>query len=123
MDEEEFDSLLQLRPFGTEEARQLDLRMRRKATLATALWGKTLDELKRQLLEGTPQIPAGFDLTDLRELLQSTEQLASALRNPRNELASRLALASRTILVRGERYTEWEARCEVIRRAIEHWSR
>jgi|SRR5215468_3606679 len=119
MDEQEFDLLLPWRPFGTAEARRLDLRMRRSAALGAKLWGNTTDELKRRLLEGSPEIPAGFDLADLRELLETTEQLASALRNPRNELTSRMALASQTIVVGRERYTEWEARCEIIRRAIE----
>jgi hypothetical protein len=49
MDEEEFDSLMPGRPFGTEEAMRADAQWRRCAALAGALFGKTLDDLRRQL--------------------------------------------------------------------------
>ena len=118
--EEEFDALIRARPFGTQDANRADLRLRRSASLAATLWGKTPDELRRQLLAASPEIPTGFDLADFRELLHTTEQLLAGMRNPKNEFMSRMALASQTIVVGTQRFTEWEARCEVIRRAIEY---
>jgi hypothetical protein len=50
MDEEEFDSLMQWRSFGTDDAIREDARLRRCATLGTALWGRTSEYLQRQLL-------------------------------------------------------------------------
>jgi len=68
MDEEEFDALRRWRPFGTEDAMRLfnrdssdiELRMR----LGAALWGRTSEDLRRQLLAPHPEIPPGFDLAD-----------------------------------------------------------
>jgi hypothetical protein len=67
MDEQEFDSVIR-QPFGTKDAMREDARLRRCATLAGALFGRTPDNLQRQLLKPYPEIPSGFDLTDLREL-------------------------------------------------------
>jgi hypothetical protein len=50
MDEEEFDSLMQSRPFGRKDAIRADVQLRRRMTLAIALWGRTLDHPQRQLL-------------------------------------------------------------------------
>ena len=50
MGEEEFDSLMQSRPFGREDAIRADVQLRRRMTLAIALWGKTLDDPQHQLL-------------------------------------------------------------------------
>jgi hypothetical protein len=50
MDEEEFDSLIQSRPFGREDAMRADDQLRRRMTLALAPWGWTLDDLQRQPL-------------------------------------------------------------------------
>jgi hypothetical protein len=61
MDEQEFDSLMQSRPFGRDDAMRADLQLRRGVTLAIALWGRTPDDLQRQLLAPSPQIPSGFD--------------------------------------------------------------
>jgi len=59
------------------------------------------------------------DLADFRELRQTTQQLVVAMRNPRNELMSRLAAASQTIVVGTQRHNEWEARLEIVFRAME----
>ena len=50
MDEEEFDSLMQSRAFGREDALRADVQLRRRMTLSIALWGRTLDDPHRQLL-------------------------------------------------------------------------
>jgi len=112
MDEEEFDALIHLRPFGTEDAKRADIWYRRSTSLATILWGKTANDLRRQLLTHPPEIPSGFDLADYREVQRTTEQISAAM--------SRTGLEFRTIVVGAQRYTEWEARCEIIRRAIEY---
>jgi len=112
--------LIQSRPFGTEDARRVDFRLRRRASLATTLWGKTPDDLQRQLLARSPAIPSGFDLADFRDLLRTTEQLLAAMKSPRNDLMFRMAAASQTIVIGTQRYTEWEARSEIIRRAIRY---
>ena len=112
MDEEEFDALIQRQPFGTENAKRADLQYRRSISLAATVWSKTADDLRRQLLAPSPEIPSGFGLADFEDLLRITEPLTAAM--------NRIAFASQTIVVGTQRYTEWEARCEIIRRAIEY---
>lgn len=75
MDEEEFDSLMQLQPFGTEDAMRVEAQWRRGAALAAALWGRTAADLERQLLARYPEIPPGFDLADFRRLQQSAQRI------------------------------------------------
>ena len=112
MDEEQFDALIQPRRFGTEDAKRADLQYRRGLSLATILWGKNSDDLRRQLLAPSPDVPPGFDLADFREVQRTTVQIWAAM--------SRTGLEFETIVVGTQRYTEWEARCEIIRRAIEY---
>jgi hypothetical protein len=120
MDEQNLDWLMQWQPFGTEDAKRADLRLRRSQALALGLWGKTPDDLKRQLVRARPEIPSGFELTDFRVLLQTTQRLVDAMKNPGNELMSRIAYGSGILIVGPQRYTEWEARREVVRRAIQY---
>jgi hypothetical protein len=51
MDEAEFDSLMQSRPFGREDAMRADAALRHHSTLGLALWGQTSADLQRQLKE------------------------------------------------------------------------
>lgn len=120
MGEEEFDSLLQSRPFGRDDAMRADLQLRRRVTLAMALWGRTPGDLQRQLLAPSPEIPSGFDLTDLRELQRSAEKISAGMGEPQYARLSRLTFSSQTIFVGAQRFTAWEARCEIVRRAIEY---
>jgi hypothetical protein len=114
MDEQEFDSLTQWRPFGREDAmRKLD----RRVMLATALWGRTSNDLQRQLLARYPEIPASFDLADFRDLQRSALTISASWGGPK---FAWMSLASPNIFVRAERFTAWEARCEIVRRAIEY---
>jgi hypothetical protein len=46
MDEEEFESLMQSRPFGREDAMRADLQLRSRMTLAIALWDRTPDDCR-----------------------------------------------------------------------------
>lgn len=117
MDEQEFDALFQ-RPFGRQDAMQVDARLRRCATLAAALWGRTSDDLRRQLIASTPEIPSGFDLADFRALERSVQMISARLSDQRFSWLSPRASSSPIISVGARRFTLWEARCEVVRRAI-----
>ena len=121
MNEEEFDSLMTGRPFGTEDAMRADDQMRRIFTLGAALWGRTPADLQRQLLAPHPEIPSGIGLPDLRELLRNVEVMLAAFHDEKNTLASiSIALSSPTISIGAQQFTAWEARCEIIRRAIKY---
>jgi hypothetical protein len=122
MKEEEFDSLMKGRSFGTEDATRADAQLRRMFTVGAALWGKTPDDLKRQLLATHPEIRPGLGLSDLRELLRRVETILAAFHNPKNAwlAPSVVALSSPTIAVGTQQFTAWEARCEIIRRAIQY---
>lgn len=123
MDEEEFDSFMPSRPFGTEDAMRADARLRRCTALGMALWGRTLEDLQRQLLAPSPEIPSGFDLADLRELQRSAHQISACFSDPRSKWLSRFASFSPAISVGTQRFTVWEARSEIVRRAIEYLER
>ncbi|HTT65307.1 MAG TPA: hypothetical protein VMG35_25840 [Bryobacteraceae bacterium] len=112
------------RPFGTEEVAHWEAELRRKTglvmTLGTALWGRTSEDLRRQLLALHPEIPPGFDLADFRELLRWTAQISSAVVAARRRGFSPSMLSSPTVMVGNEGFTVWEARYEIVRRAIDY---
>jgi hypothetical protein len=118
MDEHEFDALMPSHTFGLEDAKRADVQMRRRMALGLALWGRTSEDLQRQLLADHPQIPSGFALADFLELQQNAETIAASLIDPSKAWLSRLPLSSGTILVGTQNLTAWEARCEIVRRAI-----
>jgi hypothetical protein len=118
MDEQQFDSLFQ-QPFGRQDTIQADARLRRCIALGIKLWGRTSDDLQRQLLSPYPEIPSGFDLEDFRELQRSAQIISQNLGDPRNVWLSR-SISSATIFIGTQRFTAWEARCEIVRRAIEY---
>jgi hypothetical protein len=121
MDEQEFDALFPSRPFGTREAMLEDARGRRCTTLATLLFGKTPDDLRRQLLASHPKIPIGYDLADFQDLVRHLEMITTALSNPRNTWLSSLRAAAFGVIVVGtKQLSVWEARLEVVRRAIDY---
>jgi len=99
-----------------------DVQLRRGMTLGIALWGSTLDDLRRQLLAPSPEIPPGFELADFRELERSAQEILAGLSDPRfaSLSQSHLAFSSHTIVVGIQRFTAWEARCEIVRRAIDY---
>ena len=123
MDEAEFDSLMQSRPFGREDAMRADAALRRRSTLGLALWGRTSADLQRQLLAVHPEIPSGFNLDDLRDLERSIHTISSFLSDPRFAWLSHLAFCSWVISAGTQHFTAWEARCEIVRRAIEYLER
>jgi hypothetical protein len=121
MDEQAFDSWMQSREghsFGTEDAKQVDLRLRRSKALAIKLWGRMPDALKRQLAAPCPEIPSGFDPADFRELQQTTGRFVAVMQS--HKLMSRMVSGSKTVVVGDQPYTEWEARFEILRRVIEY---
>ncbi len=120
MDEEEFDAMMGTRPFTREDAGRLEAQWRRSANLGVALWGRTSADLQRQLLARYPEIPAGFTLSDFRDLQRTTDTLARLSRDPRYSAIAAMGHSSATITVGTEQFTAWEARCEVVRRAIEY---
>lgn len=123
MDEQEFDALFQ-RPFRKADFQRADAQWGRSATLASALFGRTPEDLRRQLVASHPQIPSGFDLADFRDLEQHVRTISglvlSGSSNPRMAWLSPwlTQFASATVMTGGQRYTVWEARCEIVRRAI-----
>ncbi|MDR3701886.1 MAG: hypothetical protein P4L56_19710 [Candidatus Sulfopaludibacter sp.] len=118
MDEEEFDAMMGARPFGLEDARRLEAQWHRSATLGNLLWGMTSADLQRQLLAPYPEIPSGFALADFRDLQRTADRLARLARDPRYSALAAMGRPSATITVGTEQFTAWEARCEVVRRAI-----
>jgi len=116
MDEEEFDSLIQAGSFTTRDATLLDAKLRRRTMLGLALWGRTLDDLKRQLIASHPEIPEGVDVAELRELHQHLQNIPDTLKNR----LSGSAIFSATVSIGTQRFSAWEARCEVVRRALEY---
>src|ERR1700756_6076450 len=125
MDEQEFDSLFPPRPFGTAEAMRAEARLRRCGTLGLALWGRTSDDLRRQLFAPYPEIPSGFDLEDFRELQRFAQLISSNFIGAAPSLNAGLrsfplATSSPAIFIGTQRFTPREGCCEVLRRAIEH---
>jgi hypothetical protein len=106
MDEQEFDSWFPGRPFVREDAMQADARAGRCTALAVALWG-TADYLQRQLVAPHPEIPSGFELADFREL----QQRVLVFQWLRHRFPTFMAAQHPEL---------WEARREVLRRAIEY---
>ncbi|HWF06304.1 MAG TPA: hypothetical protein VHA06_21630 [Candidatus Angelobacter sp.] len=84
MKEEEFDALMQGRSFGTKDAMRAETQLRRIFTLGAEVWGKTPDDLKRQLSAPHPEIRPGIELSDLQELLRRVETILAAFHDPKN---------------------------------------
>ena len=125
MNEQEFDALFQ-RPFGLEDFKRADGQWGRCATLAVALFGRTPDDLRRQLVASHPEIPSGFELADFRDLERHVRAISGLVlgcsSNPQMACLSPglTHFVGTTINIGTQRYTVWEARCEIVRRAIEY---
>jgi hypothetical protein len=125
MNEEEFDALMKSRPFGTGDVVRWETELRASTSLVmklgVELWGKGPEAAQSQLLASHPEIPVGFDLADFRKLLQWTAKMASAVSALQQMRAMPPSmLPSQTVFVGAEGLTLWEARHEIVRRAIEH---
>lgn len=119
MNEEEFDSLLQSKPFTAKDAAQRDIQARRCMILATALWGRTVDDLRRQFLAPHPEVPLGYNLNDFHELLRTIQNICDDIGNSRKDWLTRLPQFTQTFSIGTRSVNAWEARREVVRRAIE----
>lgn len=123
MNEQEFDAAREWRSFGAQDGMKFEQKLERLATLGLALWGRTPDELRRQLTAEHPTIPTGCSITDLQDLLGQARTLLSAYRtadhNVRIFLNRTLKAEGDVIEIGSESFTVLEARHEVARRAIE----
>jgi hypothetical protein len=129
MNEGELGALMHFQPFRSVDGTEMDGQLRRCTSLSGALWGRTTEDLERQLATPYPEIPSGFLLTDFRELLNLSIRIGSmdwndprntALRPFLNNAALRWFLTpSSVVRVNAQSFTTWKARCEIVRRAIE----
>ena len=121
VNEDELDSLLKARPYGTADAQHAEQQILRCAALGAALWGGDAGGLQRQLLASHPVIPQGFSLDEYRELHRLALMLVEALRQPGRAKAWGLPtwVDQPAVFVGNQEFTIWEARAEVVRRAIE----
>lgn len=100
---------------------RVEARLRRCSTLGILLFGRTPDDLRRQLLASHPEIPTGYDLADFHGLQRQLEMVTAALSNPRNTWLSHLGTAAFGVMqVGNQRLSVWKARLEVLRRAIDY---
>ncbi|HKW33543.1 MAG TPA: hypothetical protein VJN92_11100 [Candidatus Acidoferrum sp.] len=91
----------------------------RKSRFLRLLFGRTSDDLRRQLRSSHPEIPPGYDSEDFHDLQRRLEMVAGALSNPRNIWLSHLGTAAFGVIEVGtQRLSVWEARLEILRRAI-----
>ena len=88
--------------------------------LGIDLWGRTYDSLQRQLQLPYPELPSEVNLADLRMLERYVHKIAAALSNPRSTWLSSLANPSITVAGGTRHMTAWEARREIVRRAIDY---
>jgi hypothetical protein len=120
VDEADLDAFVNWRPIGRDDLMRAEEQTRRCSALGRALWGRNAAHLQRQLLAPHPEIPVGFDLADFRVLLRNSQLIAVALRDPRRAWLLPSARSSASISVGTQQFTEWEARCEIVRRAIDY---
>jgi hypothetical protein len=118
MDEQEFDAWAGSRPFDMKQ-------IERVMALGAALWGPGLDHIKRQLLAPHPEIPAGYNLADFRDLQRQSEALLAALdrKPPGPQSGSFRFMMNAKIEVGSQSFTYPEACYEIVRRAIEFLER
>jgi hypothetical protein len=121
MDEEELDSMLRSRPFTTADVVRFEAQAGHLARVGRRLWGRTSADLQRQLLERRPEIPSGVELADLRDLQAWVQEFVDALSDPKRPWLLGFARSTPVIAAGDRRFTEWEARLEVVRRAIEYF--
>jgi len=109
LNEHELDASRAWKPFGSHNVKNAE----RLPALALALCGRTADGLRQQLLVSAPKLPRGYTLADLQVL---EKQARLMIKNP----AAFPKLAAQVIVIGSQTFSGLEARCEVVRRAIEH---
>lgn len=117
MNEEEFDSLLSGRPFRREDWKKAEADAASLTTLALVLWGRTPDDLARQLAAPYPQIPPGCTIADLRRLQNYLYKLAAAASERQKAW---LRFSSVAWIADSQDSAGLHDRLELVRRAIEH---
>ena len=116
MDEDEF-YWPGLRPLEGPDLKHAE----RIMMLAAKLWGATPEYLEQQLRAPVPEIPSDFDLADFRALERyaQTELISFKRKGPGYSWGPFRFLMDAEIIVGSEHFTWLEARCEIVRRAIE----
>ena len=121
MDKDELGWISKLQPFGTAEAAEWNAQLGRCDLLGKALWGRNTEDLRHQLQKSHPDVPPGFDLADFQFLLRESFRLASLdLDDPKNAWIRPKLVHAGTVRVGSQQLTEWEARAEIVRRAIDY---
>jgi hypothetical protein len=92
---------------------------RRCSALGNALWGRTLDDLRLRYLASSPEIPPGYGLNDFYELLRTVQNVCDDIGDPRKEWLTRVPHVTETLSIGAQTLNAWEARREIVRRAIE----
>jgi hypothetical protein len=119
--EDELGLQMQFSSFQFSDATQMDNQLRCCCSLGAVLWGRLPKNLERQLAAHHPEIPSGFSLSDFWEFLQLGIRIGSIDWNNPGYAALRSSLGSTSMIsVSAQTYTKWEARCEIVRRAIEY---
>ncbi len=114
MDEDEFFAQHPMRPWTSSDFQRESGALARALPLRAELWGDP-ETLRRRLLAAFPEIPAGLGLPELRVL----ERLARlGLRFGDRRMGPMVI-----ININGRSFTVWEARYEIVRRAIEFLER
>ncbi len=114
MDEDEFFAQYPMPPWTYSDFQRESGALARALPLSAELWGDP-ETLRRRLLAAFPEVPAGLGLPELRVL----ERLARlGLRFGDRRAAQRIPKGS-MVIINGRPFTLWEARYEIVRRAIE----
>jgi hypothetical protein len=118
MEEKEFDSLRLWRQFEFQDAQHGG----RLVAFALALWGRTPEDLRRQLLAPTPEVPPGCGLANLKQLEQQARLILAHYTKKVAKFPTILSQLhpNELIVVGGKSFNVLEARCEVGRRAIQY---
>ncbi len=119
MDEHEFDSLRDWQPFRPETLGRFEAQAGRVTGLAVALWGNTPADLQRQLTGRYPKLPKSVDLADLHKLLAYAHRFEMLLEKNGSLWPLLRGAQATQIEVGGRLFNIWQARTEVVRRAIE----
>jgi hypothetical protein len=121
MEENDFDSMRLWRRFGKEDVRSAE----RMPALALALWGRAPEDLRQQLLASAPRVPPGCSLAELRQLARQAKHFLAYYQARVHKFPTTLSQLhpNEIIVIGSQRLNTLEARCEVVRRAIDHLER
>ena len=117
MDEHEFFAQHPMRPWTRsdfENAHREGTALAQALWLSNKLWGDA-ETMTRQLLAASPEIPAGLGLQELRSLERLARlglRFGDRWHGPRVPKGSALWIGGRSLTI-------WEARYEIVRRAID----